>query len=31
MRLFGRSPVGVALPRPLPIDEASNAFDEFTS
>ena len=31
MRLSGRSPVGIALPRPLTIDEASNAFDEFTS
>lgn len=31
MRLSGRSPIGVALPRPLTIDEASNALDVFTS
>jgi hypothetical protein len=31
MRLSGRSPIGIALPRPLTIDEASNALDVFTS
>jgi hypothetical protein len=31
MRLSGRSPIGVALPRPLTIDEVSNALDVFTS
>jgi rubrerythrin len=31
MRLSGRSPIGIALPRPLTIDQASNAFDAFTS
>jgi hypothetical protein len=31
MRLSGRSPVGIALPRPLTIDEASNTLDVFTS
>jgi len=30
-RLSGRSPIGIALPRPLTIDQASNAFDVFTS
>jgi len=30
-RLSGRSPIGIALPRPLTIDEASNALDAFTS
>jgi prolyl-tRNA editing enzyme YbaK/EbsC (Cys-tRNA(Pro) deacylase) len=31
MRLSGRSPIGIAMPRPLTIDQASNAFDVFTS
>jgi hypothetical protein len=31
MRLSGRSPIGIALPRPLTIEEASNALDVFTS
>ena len=31
MRLSGRSPIGVALPRALTIDEASNALDVFAS
>lgn len=31
MRLSGRSPIGIAFPRPLTIDEASNALDVFTS
>jgi Ferritin-like domain len=31
MRLSGRSPIGIALPRPLTIDEASSALDVFTS
>jgi len=31
MRLSGRSPIGIALPSPLTIDEASNALDVFTS
>jgi hypothetical protein len=31
MRLSGRSPIGIALPRPLTIGEASNALDVFTS
>jgi len=31
LRLSGRSPIGIALPRPLTIDEASNALDVFTS
>jgi hypothetical protein len=31
MRLSGRSPIGVSLPRPLTIDQASNALDVFTS
>ena len=31
MRLFGRSPIGISLPRPLTIDQASNALDVFTS
>jgi hypothetical protein len=31
MRLSGRNPIGMALPRPLKIDQASNAFDVFTS
>jgi Ferritin-like domain len=31
MRLSGRSPIGIALPRRLTIDQASNAFDVFTS
>jgi hypothetical protein len=31
MRLSGRSPIGISLPRPLTIDQASNALDVFTS
>jgi len=31
MLLSGRSPIGIALPRPLTIDQASNALDVFTS
>jgi hypothetical protein len=31
MRLSGRSPIGISLPRPLSIDQASNALDVFTS
>lgn len=31
MRLSGRSPIGVSLPRPLTIDQASNVLDVFTS
>jgi hypothetical protein len=31
MHLSGRSPIGIALPRPLTIDQASNALDVFTS
>ena len=31
MRLSGRSPIGIAMPRPLTIDQASNSFDAFTS
>ncbi len=31
MRLSGRSPIGIAMPRPLTIDQASDAFDVFTS
>jgi len=31
LRLSGRSPIWIALPRPLTIDEASNALDVFTS
>ena len=31
MRLSGRSPIGISLPRSLAIDQASNALDVFTS
>jgi hypothetical protein len=31
MRLSGRSPIGISLPRPLTIDQASNALDVFAS
>jgi hypothetical protein len=31
MRLSGRNPIGILLPRPLTIDQASNALDVFTS
>lgn len=31
MRLSGRSPIGISLPRPLSIDQASNALDVLTS
>jgi Ferritin-like domain len=31
MRLSGRSPIGISFPRPLTIDQASNALDVFTS
>jgi hypothetical protein len=31
LRLAGRSPIGISLPKPLTIDQASNALDVFTS
>jgi hypothetical protein len=31
MGVSGRSPIGVSLPRPLTVDQASNVLDVFTS